>query len=166
MRDKTVSVDAWRRYPYNPSPIGMAVTGKIVSQNEKMQSIAFRKSRVKAQKRYFKLLKYQSFVLALCCVLILFFDFVAAYSALLGGLLYLIPNAWHAWKHFNTPSAESPNRALAELYAGQIWKMALMASLFALIFVLVEPLSGFSLFVVLLLMQVSHLVLQISAAKN
>ena len=99
-------------------------------------------------------------------LLLVLFDLVVAYSALLGGLIFLLPQIWHAWKHFNTSSGVSANRALAELYAGQIWKMALMATLFALVFVLIEPLSGFSLFATLLLMQVINLLLQIGGARN
>jgi len=41
-----------------------------------------------------------------------------------------------------------------------------MATLFALVFVLIEPLSGFSLFATLLLMQVINLLLQIGGARN
>jgi len=131
-----------------------------------MQAGMWEKRGDKTQQRYFKTLKYQGAILALTALLLAPFDFIVAYSALLGGLIYLLPQLWHAWRHFNNRTPETANRALAELYAGQIWKMALMAMLFALSFVLIEPLSGFSLFAALLLMQVMNLVMQIGGARN
>jgi len=120
----------------------------------------------RTRERYFTTLKYQAIILFLMSLLLALFDFVVAYSALLGGLIFLLPQIWHAWRHFNKPSGVTPNRALAELYAGQIWKMALMATFYALVFVLIHPLSGFSLFATLLLMQVINLLMQIGGARN
>lgn len=131
-----------------------------------MQTGMWEKRGDRARQRYFTTLKYQGAVLALIVLLLVPFDFVVAYSALLGGLIYLVPQLWHAWRHFKNRAPGTANRALAELYAGQIWKMALMAMLFALSFVLIEPLSGFSLFAALLLMQVMNLVMQVSGARN
>lgn len=115
---------------------------------------------------YFKKLKYQAVILLVSTLVLYPFDLVVAYSALFGGSIFMVPQVWHAWRHFQNRPAQSANRALAELYSGQIWKMALMATLFALVFVLVEPLSGFSLFAALLLMQILNLVMQIGDARN
>ena len=131
-----------------------------------MQAGMWEKRGDRARQWYFTTLKYQSAFLALVTLLLVPFDLVVAYSALLGGLIYLLPQFWHAWRHFRNRAPETANRALAELYAGQIWKMALMAMLFALSFVLIEPLSGFSLFAALLLMQVMNLVMQVGGARN
>jgi len=73
-----------------------------------------------------------------------------AYSAFFGGLIYLIPYAYVTnrilVKKPHTVAEQSANKALAELYISQIWKMVIGALLFALVFVLVKPLSPFSLF--------------------
>ena len=120
----------------------------------------------RAKARYFTVLKYQSVILLVLSAVAVFIDFVAAYSMLIGGLIYLGPNTYFAIKHFNKQTQRSAQGTLAELYASQIWKMALMTVLFALIFVFIEPLSGFSLFAALLLMQVLNLLMQISDARH
>jgi len=119
----------------------------------------------KAERRYFNVMKYQLALLLLLCLLLVIVDVVIAYSALIGGMVYMVPNAWHAWRHFRVNESQTAGQALGDLYAGQIWKMALMATLFALSFVYVEPLSGFSLFASLLLMQVSYLVMQVGGNR-
>ena len=114
----------------------------------------------RAKARYFTVLKYQSGILLLLSAVTVFIDFVAAYSMLIGGLIYLIPNAYFAGKHFKKQTQSSAQGTLAELYASQIWKMALMAISFSLAFVLVKPISVFSLFAMLILLQVSNLIMQ------
>jgi len=72
------------------------------------------------------------------------------YSAFLGGIIYLIPYAYAVnrilVKEPQIAAEQSANKTLAELYISQIWKMVIGALLFALVFVLVKPLSPFSLF--------------------
>ena len=67
------------------------------------------------------------------------------YSAFLGGLIYLLPYAYVA-RRILVDVEYSASRTLADLYIGQIWKMVIGAVCFALVFVLVSPLSPFSLF--------------------
>ena len=95
-----------------------------------------------------------------------FIDFIAAYSMLIGGLIYLIPNTYFANRHFNKQTQRSAQGTLAELYASQIWKMALMVISFSLAFVLVKPISVFSLFAMLILLQVSNLIMQFSVKTD
>lgn len=114
----------------------------------------------RAKARYFTVLKYQSALLLVLSAVAVFIDFVAAYSMLIGGLIYLIPNGYFAKKHFKKQTQRSAQGTLAELYASQIWKMALMAISFSLAFVLVKPISVFSLFAMLILLQVSNLIMQ------
>jgi len=143
----------------------MVLTGESVLQFEKKQPKTFGRRADKAQARFFKTLKYQAVALLLLALLALPFDLVVAYSALLGGTIYLLPNSWQAKRHFDSQVSRSAQATLAELYAGQIWKMALSATLFALVFVLVEPLSVFSLFASLILLQVIHLFMQFGGKK-
>jgi len=92
------------------------------------------------------------------------------YSALLGGLIYLIPYAYVANRVLvdatHTTAEQSANRTLADLYIGQIWKMVIGALLFALVFVLVEPLSPFSLFGTYIAIQALGWYLQMRADKR
>jgi len=95
-----------------------------------------------------------------------FLDVVAAYSMFIGGLIYLVPNTYLANRHFNKQAERSAQGTLAELYASQIWKMALMAISFSLVFMLVKPISVFSLFAMLILLQVGNLIMQFSVKTD
>lgn len=117
----------------------------------------------KLRQRYFKTLKLEYLICLVCAAVLSIIDPVKGYSVLIGGLIHLLPVTWQARRHFDGDAGGSAERALAELYAGQIWKMALMATLFALVFVLIEPLSVFSLFAALILLQMFHLVMQVRA---
>lgn len=118
------------------------------------------KRSVRTKEQYYTILKYQLLIILGLSGSALFFDIVSAYSLLLGGLIYWIPQAYLVKRHFDVQVTQSAHRTLAQLYASQIWKMALMAILFSLVFVLVDPISVFSLFAMLILLQVSHLIMQ------
>lgn len=121
--------------------------------------ISRRTDRAKAQ--YLKIFRYQSIALTLVVAGLAIVNWVWAYSALAGGAIYLIPNLYLVNRHFKREAAKSAQATLAELYAGQLWKMALMAVGFALAFVLIEPLSAFSLFVTLIVLQLGQILMQI-----
>lgn len=124
------------------------------------------KRRDRAQDRYFWILKYQTVVALTLAFVLVFVNWVAAYSVLLAGAVYLIPTAYTARKHFGVRVVKTAHDTLAELYAGQIWKMALMAIGFALIFVLVETLSVFSIFATLILFQMIHFIMQFGSKTD
>tara|TARA_R110001583_G_scaffold84711_3_gene222516 strand:- start:453 stop:875 length:423 start_codon:yes stop_codon:yes gene_type:complete len=75
------------------------------------------------------------------------------YSALLGGLIYLIPYIYQASRVLKASTGISLKQSVQELYKSEIWKMALTMVLFGLVFTLVKPLEPFSLFGVFILMQ-------------
>lgn len=120
----------------------------------------------RARSRYFKIVKYQAITVVVLAVIVSAFNGVAAYSIVLGGLVYLVPTAYTAWKHFGNQADDSAQATLAKMYAGQIWKMALMGTGFALIFTQVENLSVFSLFATLILLQLIQLVMQFGVKEN
>lgn len=86
-------------------------------------------------------------------------SFVAAYSALLGGLLYLLPNAFFAWRVLSRQT-DTPKGVLADMYIGEIWKMAISIFCFAAVFILVQPVSPFPLFLTFVLLQILNWYLQ------
>lgn len=86
---------------------------------------------------------------------------VTAYSALLGGLLYLIPNLYFTWRVlYSKRPAETAQQVVISLYASEIGKMLVAALLFSVVFLLVQPLSPFSLFLTFILLQLSGWMLQ------
>lgn len=86
---------------------------------------------------------------------------VEAYSALLGGMLYLLPNLYFTWRVlYSKRPAETAQQVVISLYASEIGKMVLAAGLFSATFVLIDPLSPFSLFLTFILLQLSGWMLQ------
>lgn len=65
---------------------------------------------------------------------------IAAYSALLGGLICVVPNTFLALRMFAGSLTRDPRRALTATYVGAAGKLLLTAALFAAVFVLVRPL--------------------------
>ena len=72
---------------------------------------------------------------------------VAAYSALLGGLIALLANAYFAFKAFRYFGARSARAIVQSIWAGAMGKWIITAVLFALAFVGVEPLAPMQLFI-------------------
>lgn len=72
---------------------------------------------------------------------------VAARSALLGGLIFVLPNALFIGYAFRPAQAQSALGALRGLYTGEAVKLFATALLFAAGFALVKPLSVGVLFV-------------------
>lgn len=91
--------------------------------------------------------------LATLICLYVFVGLVAAYSALIGGVIYLIPNAYQLRHIVASDNSNNLGDALRGIYKSEIWKMALTAILFALAFGLVRPIEPFSLFGVFVLLQ-------------
>lgn len=86
---------------------------------------------------------------------------VESYSALIGGLLYLLPNLYFTWRVlYSKRPSETAQQVVIGLYASEIGKMVLAAGLFSATFILVKPLSPFSLFLTFILLQLSGWMLQ------
>ncbi|MFC3152698.1 ATP synthase subunit I [Litoribrevibacter euphylliae] len=58
----------------------------------------------------------------------------AALSALFGGMIYTIPNAYFVRKAWQYTGASQTAHAVRSFYKGETWKMVLSASLFGLLF--------------------------------
>jgi ATP synthase protein I len=85
-----------------------------------------------------------------------FFGYVEAYSSLLGGLAYLLPNSYFIWRVFKYSHQVSPIVILQSFYRGETWKFILTALFFAVIFTRVDTLSLYALFGTFIAMQFSH----------
>lgn len=89
--------------------------------------------------------------------LLAFATVISAYSALLGGLAYVIPNAWFVKRAFNDSGQLTPQTILNRFYLGEAGKLFLTAIIFALCFLLVEPLHIGVLFLTYCVMVVINL---------
>ncbi len=115
------------------------------------------------RQRVIRIFLIQALLVVVMAVIALFSGMTQAYSVILGGVLYLLPNAYFAKRLLFSRQNSSANRALAEMYIGQIWKMAISIVGFAAVFIMVRPLSPFSLFFAFILLQISGWYLQMKA---
>ena len=74
-------------------------------------------------------------------VTLLIYDFTVAYSALAGGLIATLANAWFAIKVFRIKPEETPETVLAMFYIGETGKFVFTAAMFVIAFVLIKPLN-------------------------
>lgn len=86
-------------------------------------------------------------------VLFLFKSDEAAYSALAGGLICAIPNAYFAYKAFQYVGAQQINHVLRAFYQGGMWKLVLTGMGFGLAFKFLQPMDYLALFSTFVLVQ-------------
>ncbi|MEM5537292.1 ATP synthase subunit I [Neptuniibacter pectenicola] len=115
------------------------------------QGVHSRRTRAKI----FRVFLIQAVLCVIVAAVLLLDNFVTAWSALLGGGLYLIPNLYFAHRALAFRDKQSAGRALAEMYVSQIWKMGISILGFSAVFILIQPLNPFSLFGTFILMQIS-----------
>lgn len=80
---------------------------------------------------------------------------LAAKSALLGGLVVILPNAYFAWRALRYNQTRSAAAVLGSMYAGELGKIALSAVMFALVFKFVETLAIETFFIVFAIVLIS-----------
>ncbi|MBC7185101.1 MAG: ATP synthase subunit I [Marinobacter sp.] len=81
---------------------------------------------------------------------------VAGYSALLGGLIFLIPHGYFALKAFRYSGARSAKKIMSSFYQGEAGKLILCAILFTMVFKWIQPLDVAALFLTFAIMLVTN----------
>ena len=69
----------------------------------------------------------------------------AAYSALIGGVIATLANAWFALKIFGAKPSDQPEIVLRRFYWGELNKILFTCAMFAAAFVLVRPVNAAAL---------------------
>ncbi|MCB1691626.1 MAG: ATP synthase subunit I [Pseudomonadales bacterium] len=87
----------------------------------------------------YRIIRAQLIATVLATASCLFFDAVAAYSTLLGGLVCIVPAGFMA-KRLDRPTSKA-RTALGHLVMAELGKLALTTALLIAIFVLVRPLN-------------------------
>lgn len=78
-----------------------------------------------------------------------FSSFVAAYSALLGGIACIIPSAYSIWRVFgNSKLSENDPRTFGIMLRAELVKFAITAMVFAAIFLSVSAIDPIAMFAV------------------
>ncbi len=104
----------------------------------------------------FRVIAVQGIVTILLSAVLMMHGATTAYSALLGGLICLIPNAYLVFRAFSVSGARAAKSIVREFYRGEAGKFVLTCCGFALVFALVRPLNVAVLFSAFMLVQAVH----------
>ncbi|MFL3653934.1 MAG: ATP synthase subunit I [Halioglobus sp.] len=85
-------------------------------------------------------------LLVLGSLFLLLFDRVIAYSVFSGGFIAIVPQAYFALRAFSWRGARSAQAMARASYAGEVGKFALSVAGFALVFIMLRPISGLAVF--------------------
>lgn len=91
-------------------------------------------------------------------LLFLSIDVIAAYSALLGGMVFIVPNGLFTGLVFRQATAESANMILRRFFVGEAIKILATIVLFAACFILVKPMNVIALFSTFVAMMVINII--------
>ena len=99
-------------------------------------------SRLKKAITYVPLAKWLTIEMAALIVLSLLWfteSRLAGYSAFIGGLIFVIPNAYFAHRAYRYQGARQMHLAVSNIFRAESIKLALTAVFFAAVFTLMEP---------------------------
>lgn len=96
----------------------------------------------------------------------LIFDYAMAYSALVGGLIATMANAWFAVKVFRIRSIETAETLLATFYVGEIYRFIFTGAMFIMAFVLIKPINVVALLVTYFLIHMTPAVVNVFAKDD
>ena len=88
----------------------------------------------------------QIVILPVLCVGLGFWNPLTAYSALLGGLIAVLPHAWFTYRVFRNSGARSARQIAHGSYAAEVGKLVLAIAGFGVVFAMVKPLSAGAVF--------------------
>lgn len=94
-------------------------------------------------------------------VLLLVYNYTAAYSALAGGLIATVANAWFALKVFRVKAANTPETLLTTFYVGEIYKFIFTGAMFVMVFVTIKPVNVVVLLLTYLLIHMTPAVVNV-----
>ena len=91
-------------------------------------------------------------------LLLLFYNWTAAYSGLVGGMIATLATTWFALKVFGVKLDQDPVKILRTLYLGEINKILITVSMFIAAFVLIRPVNAAALIAVYFLVYITPFV--------
>lgn len=108
---------------------------------------------IKNKQAAYKILAVEAGItVGLAFLLLISVDTVVAYSVVLGGLAFVIPNTFFARYVFRYSAAESVSLAIRWFYIGEAVKIIMTVLIFATCFIWVKPLNVIALFATFLIM--------------
>ncbi|AOY89433.1 F0F1 ATP synthase subunit I [Marinobacter salinus] len=101
-----------------------------------------------------------------CVVFLLLRGQVSGYSALVGGLIFLVPHGFFALKAFRYSGARSARKIISSFYQGEAGKLILCAIFFTMAFKWIQPLDVAALFLTFAIMLVTNWLTPLLAGSN
>lgn len=83
---------------------------------------------------------------SIACVLLLISGYVAAYSSLIGGTIFALPQLYFGFKAFLYAGAHAIQNVVMNIYKGESTKILVIAVSFALVFKFLKPIDYFALY--------------------
>lgn len=108
----------------------------------------------------------ESVILVIVSLAFLIRSQVAGYSALLGGLIFLVPHGYFALKAFRYSGARSAKKIMSSFYQGEAGKLILCAIFFTMVFKWIQPLDIAALFLTFAIMLVTNWLTPLLAGSN
>lgn len=85
-------------------------------------------------------------------VMISMTDKLMAVSVLMGGLIQILPQAWFSWQAFRYAGANNVDKVVQSMYRGELGKVVMTATLFAILFTVDKQWNYLALFTTFLVM--------------
>lgn len=114
----------------------------------------------------FSLIFAQVVVSVVLSALLLFYDWPAAYSALVGGMIATLANAWFTAKVFTRRHTDQPVALLRAMYSGELYKILLTGALFVVAFVLIRPINAVTLLITYFVVHITPALLGLIRANK
>ena len=119
----------------------------------------------KQKNQVLRFIKAQFVVTVVLSAVWMVVGYIAAYSALVGGLIATLANAWFAIKVFRPrskgKSTETAETVLTTFYVGEIYKFIFTGAMFFMAFVLIKPISAIALLATYFLIHLTPAVVNI-----
>ena len=119
----------------------------------------------KQENQVLRFIKAQFVVTIILSAVWMIVGYTAAYSALAGGLIATVANAWFAAKIFRKKSREksieTAEIVLTTFYVGEIYKFIFTGAMFFMAFVLIKPISAIALLATYFLIHLTPAVVNI-----
>ncbi|MCG8381593.1 MAG: ATP synthase subunit I [Gammaproteobacteria bacterium] len=113
----------------------------------------------------FKVAGIQVFVISLMTALLTFFGDVAAYSAWIGGLVFVLANLWFAIRSFVNNKTEA-GQVVFSIYLAELEKFSIVIVAMVAIFMTVSPLEPIAVIVGFVIAQITSLVVSPKIFNN
>ena len=95
-----------------------------------------------------RILVTQSIVVAACTVVASVFGLVHMFSAILGGVVCIVPNAYAIWRAFESGRSKADSGVVGLMLRAEVAKFVLTGLLFALIFAVIPDVEPVTLLLV------------------